>query len=351
MSDPVRIAQIGAGGFGRFHLDTWKHVPEGRVVGLFDQSTSAAQAAAQASGVEQVYPTLEAALADEQVDAVTVIVPNRFHAEITIAALEAGKHVLCEKPLAPTAEAVRQMIAARDKTDRILMAGQHLRFDSRTRALHSQIQAGKLGQVYHAKAQWLRSRGLPATPGFMTRELAGFGPGADIGVHVLDLAMHLMDMPRPRIVLGQAGCWLAKTPGRANDWGPYDTNLMDVEDLAVAMITFSNGGTLMLEASWMLNLPGDERLNVELYGTEGGMHWPEMKLAGETNGQYHVGQIKSTRAEVMDGHANEFRAFCHAIQTGGPSPLPAEQSLVIAQILDALYASAKSGTAIELNAD
>lgn len=348
MSEPVRIAQIGAGGFGRFHLETWQKVPNGRVVGVFDQNQAAADTAAAEAGIERVYRSLDEAVSDPQVDAVTVVVPNCFHTEITVAALQAGKHVLCEKPLAPSAGEVRQMIAARDKAGRILMTGQHLRFDSRTKALRALIEDGELGQVYHAKAQWLRARGLPATPGFMSKKMAGFGPGADIGVHVLDLAMYLMDMPQPRTVLGQAGCWLAKTPGRANAWGPYDVDKMEVEDLAVAMITFEGGGTLTLEASWMLNLPSEDRLSVELFGTEGGLAWPEMHYADETRGHYHVGQITSTRADVMDGHAIEFEAFCDAIQTDGPSPLPAEQSLVVAQILDALYASAEAGKAVEI---
>ena len=262
--------------------------------------------------------------------------------------METGKHVMCEKPLAPSADEVRQMIAARDKTGRILMAGQHLRFESRTRAVRALIAEGMLGQVYHAKAQWLRVRGLPATAGFMSKQLAAFGPGADIGVHVLDLAMHLMDMPTPQTVLGQAGCWLAKTPGRFNSWKPYNVEEMEVEDLAVAMIRFANGGTLTVEASWMLNLPDGERMGIDLFGTEGGIMWPQMRYLRETRGQLLSGQITSTPVDVSDGHANEFEAFAKAVREDGPSPLPAEDSLVIAQILDALYASAESGKAVEI---
>lgn len=349
MSEAVRIAQIGAGGFGRFHLRTWQNVPAGQVVGVFDQNTDAARDAAAQTGVDKVYPSLDELLADPKVDAVTVVVPNRFHAEISIAALKAGKHVMCEKPLAPTAGAIREMIAARDESGRMLMTGQHLRFDSRSRALSDLISAGRLGQVYHAKAQWTRARALPATPGFMSREMAGFGPGADIGVHVLDLSMHLMGMPKPRTVLGQVGCWLAKTPGRANMWGQYDVQKMEVEDLAVGMITFEGGGSLLLEASWMLNQPFNERTCVSLFGTEGGLTWPEMEISSETNGHYHVGKVTSTSTDTNDGHANEFAAFCEAIKTNGPSPVPAEQSLIIAQILDALYASAEIGQAVEID--
>ena len=128
-SDVLRVVLIGAGGIGRFHAQLWRNIPQAKLVGVYDRSDATAQSVAHESGLERIYSSLEEALAEPTVDAVDICTPNRYHTPIVIAALEAGKHCLCEKPLALTATEIEQMIAVRDRCGKLLMTAQHMRFE------------------------------------------------------------------------------------------------------------------------------------------------------------------------------------------------------------------------------
>lgn len=350
-TDPLKLVQIGTGGIGNYHLRIYKDLPEIQVVGVFDVAAEAAHRAAEKHEIATVYPTLEAALADDTAEAVMVAVPNQFHTEITCQALAAGKHVICEKPLAPTAAGVEEMIAARDRSGKLLMTGQHMRFENRTRRLKQLIDAGRLGEVYYAKAAWLRRNGVPPTPGFLSKRMAVRGPGADLGVHVVDLAVHLMGPPAAVAVSGMATDRLALQPGRYNAWGEFDPADFEVEDFACGWVRFANGSVLTVEVSWMLNLLESETYGVELFGERGGCKWPDLRWVGDDNGVINVAQIESVRQPPGDGHKNEFQAFAEAVRSGGPSPVPAEESLTVARILDGLYRSAETGREVRFDGE
>lgn len=341
-SDTLQVALIGTGGIGELHLDQWRQVDHAEVSGVFDVSAESARRAAENFEVETVYESLEDAVADEAIDAVDICVPNRAHTAAVITALDAGKHVICEKPLAATSAEIEQMIAARDRAEKLLMTAQHLRFEERSAAFKKMVDAGRLGEVYYARAFWLRRRMLPTTPGFIRKEQSGGGPGIDIGVHALDLALHFMGFPKPISVTGVADCKLAKREGVFNEWGEFDAADFDVEDFAAGMIRFENGAALTLEVSWMLNIDEDESYGVHLFGENGGGRWPELKFSHEHDGLLLDEQISNIREN--HGHRNELREFTRAVRDGGPSPVPAEESLVVARILEALYASAAQGS-------
>ena len=347
-TDKLRIVQIGTGGMGRYHLRLWKEMPGVEVIGLYDAAPAAAEQGAKICDTARVYPNLEAALGDARADAVCIATPNRFHPDMVCAALAAGRHVLCEKPLAATAAEIERMIAVRDRAGTLLMTAQHMRFDTRTATLQRLMAAGRLGDVYYAKAFWLRRRFAPSTPGFVTQAQAVRGPGADIGVHVVDLSMHLLGHPQPVAVSGVSVCKLARTPGRYNAWGRLDPALYDVEDFAAGWVRFANGAVLTVEVSWLLNMLETEAYGVHLFGERGGAQWPELKWVWEEDGIVSTGQVESYDRNVHDGHKNELLAFVEAVRAGGPSPVPAEQSLTVARILDALYASAESGREVRL---
>ncbi len=345
MPQPLRVVVIGTGGIGKYHIRTWQAQPEVEVIGVYDREEAVATRVAEEFKVDRVYRSLADAVGDAA-DVVDICTPNMFHAEGTIAALNAGKHVLCEKPLAPRAADIRAMIAARDRAGRLLMTCQHMRFEQRTRALRRVIGAGRLGDVYYARAWWLRRRGAPTTPGFLTRAQAGFGPGMDLGVHVLDLAMHLMGGPRPVSVSGVAPCALAHRPDACNQWGSFRAADYEVEDFAAGFVRFEGGAALSLEVSWLLNMVEPESYHVALHGTEGGVRWPELKLAHVQDGLLVDSQIASETG--TDGHRYALAAFAEAVRTGGPSPVPAEESLTVARILEGLYESAASGREVRL---
>lgn len=346
-SDRVRAVIIGTGGIGKYHLSLWNDTPNAEVLGIYDVVAQSARAAARQFNVKRVYASLADAVGDPRADAVVVCTPNMFHKEGVVAALAAGKHCLCEKPLAVDPADIRAMIAARDRSGKLLMTAQHLRFEQRSQTLKRLIDAGRLGDVYYTRAWWLRRRLAPITPGFLHKAQAGRGPGMDIGVHVLDLAMHLLDHPRPVSVTGLSACRLAHRPDVTNQWGTYKPADFEVEDFAAGLIRFEDGGALSLEVSWLLNMVEHELSGVWLHGTEGGIRWPELKLAHVQDGVLVDTQVVSDIGG--DGHKHEIRAFVDAIRHGRPSPVPAEQSLVVAEILAGLYQSAESGHEVRMD--
>ena len=242
------------------------------------------------------------------------------------------------------------MIKARDKAKKLLMTAQHFRFDGRAEALKAEIDRGALGSVYHSRAWWIRRSSAPVRPGFIYKKHSGGGPCIDIGVHVLDLSLWMMDFPQPITVSGVTQDILAHQPGAFSPWGgPIPTDY-DVEDFAAAFIRFEGGATMSLEVSWMLNhkTPGDD-IQMWLYGDKGGSHWPSNELLWTDNAlqQHYNAQLQNAGTHAP--HAKECMVFAEAVAGGGPSPVPAEQSLIVISILDALYRSAETRREVVLD--
>lgn len=351
MSRILKVGVVGVGGIAKTHMPGWAASEHAEVVAGSDISTEALESWGALHGVTKLASDPAELFADPDIDIIDVCTPNRYHAPITIAALEAGKHVLCEKPLAPTPEEIGEMIAARDRSGKLLMTAQHFRFRGDSQALKAEVAAGALGEVYHARSWMLRRGWLPVRPGFIYKKHSGGGPTIDVGVHILDLTLWLMDNPQPVAVSGVAKAPLAMRDGAFSQWRfdpiPKD---MDVEDFAAAFVRFENGATLVLETSWLLHhdTPGEDT-QVWLYGTEGGCHWPTTKIL-ETN--YDTKQFSNRFLQLtqnkMEPHALECVAFAKAITEGAPSPVPAEESLQVQQILDGIYRSQQEGREVRV---
>src|SRR5690242_12029441 len=193
---PIKVGVIGCG-IGSFHLEGYAEEPRAKVIaiaGLEDRC----QELANKFGVDRVYRDYRELLADPDVQAVSIAVPNHLHREVTIAALRAGKDVLVEKPLAPTAAEGEEMVAMAEETGRILMIAFNRRGRHDAELVKNEVDAGRLGRIYHARAFWMRRSGIPGLGSwFTTKTLAGGGPLIDLGVHVLDLALWIMGNPRP----------------------------------------------------------------------------------------------------------------------------------------------------------
>lgn len=288
---------------------------------------------------------------DPDIDIIDICTPNNFHAPLAIAALNAGKHVLCEKPLAPTPDLIRQMIAARDASGKMLMTGQHFRFTGLSKAMKAEIDTGVLGSIYHARSWMLRRALAPTRPGFILKELATGGACIDIGVHILDLTLWFMGSPKAVSVTGVSRTELSHIPGAFTASGDMIPQEMNVEEFASAFVRFENGATLILEVSWMLHhdTPGED-MQMWLYGTQGGAHWPKSEIL-QTN--YATKQLYNRTLQLKKDqhppHAQECIEFAQAIVDGAPSPVPAEQSLQVLTILDAVYRSQESGREIRLD--
>ena len=349
MAKTLKVGVIGVGGISGTHFPGWQASPLVEMVAFSDIRPDVLKRVAKEQGVKKTYERPEDLIADPDIDIVDVCTPNMFHTPLTVAALEAGKHVICEKPLAPTPAAIWKMIRARNKAKKLLMTAQHFRFDGRAEALKAEINRGTLGDIYHARAWWIRRSAAPVGPGFIYKKNSGGGPCIDIGVHVLDLSLFMMDFPKPVTVTGVSRDILAHQPGAFSPWGGAIPPDYDVEDFAAAFVRFDNGATMSLEVSWMLHhkTPGDD-IQMWLYGDKGGSHWPSNEVLTTDNQvrQHYNTQLQNAGSHAP--HAKECMVFAEAVANGGPSPVPAEQSLIVISILDGLYRSSAAGREIEL---
>lgn len=351
MTAPLKIGFIGTGGIAHAHMPGWLKSPHTEVVAASDVAQGALDAWGQKYGTPNLTTDAHALINDPSIDIIDICTPNNYHADLAIAALNAGKHVLCEKPLAPTPAEIEAMIEARDRSGKLLMTAQHQRFRGVSKALKAEIDTGALGEVYHARGWVLRRAAVPVRPGFILKEHATGGACIDIGVHILDLTLWMMGNPTPVAVSGVSRTELAHLPGAFSIWGGAIPPEMDVEEFAAAFVRFDTGATLMLEISWMLHHGTPvEDMRMWLYGKNGGSEWPDCNIYQTNNAtRQHYNRSLQITDDVNVPHAQECIEFAQAIIDGADSPVPAEQSLQVARILDAVYRSQEAGREIRLD--
>jgi predicted dehydrogenase len=304
--------------------------------------------------VKQVVSDYRELLKFKEVEAVSVCVPTYLHAEITKAALRAGKHVLCEKPPALNAQDAAEMLEVARETGKLLMYGFSARFKATSQKLKAFVDKGILGEIYGAKAGWMRRRGNPAG-WFTEKEKAGGGALIDLGVHGLDLAWWIMGRPKP---ISASGMIYRKFGNYASDDAATPDPVMqrhlkqqakrafEVEDSAFAMLRFVNGSHLMLEASWALNCAGERRYTT-FYGTKGGAEMEsDIKIFTDLDGT-----LVDIEPQVSDGNAYyaQMRHFVAAVR-GDEEPITtAEDGVAIMKMIDAVYRSADLGQEISIH--
>lgn len=357
MSTTYRIAIIGCGGIANGkHMPSLSKLDNVEMVAFCDiVSERAHEAAAKfGKGEARVYEDYREVLQDSSIDIVHVCTPNDSHAEITIAALEAGKHVMSEKPMAKTAHDARRMVEAAKRTGKKLTVGYNNRFRGDSQHLHKLCSEGELGEIYFAKAHAIRRRAVPTWGVFLDEEKQGGGPLIDIGTHALDLTMWMMNNYEPAVVLGTSYHKLSQRENAANAWGPWDPAKFTVEDSAFGMITMKNGATIILESSWALNTLEVDEAKCTLSGTEGGA---DMKGGLRINGEKHS-RLFTTEVELnaggvafYDGKAEvasdlEMKLWIQAIENDTDPVVTPEQACVVSEILEAIYESARTGKAV-----
>jgi predicted dehydrogenase len=347
----LKVGVIGVGGIAKTHMPGWAASDHAEVVAGSDVAEPVLQAWGVTHGVTNLSTRPADIINDPDIDIIDVCTPNMYHTDLVVAALAAGKHVICEKPLAPTPADIRRMIAARDASGKLLMTAQHFRFSGISQAMKRELETGVLGEIYHARSWMLRRGWLPVRPGFIYKRNSGGGPCIDIGVHILDLTLWFMGNPQPISVTGVAKKTLSNHKGAFSVWrnDPVPAD-MDVEDFANAYVRFDNGATLILEVSWLLHHPTEgEDMQMWLYGSEAGCHWPkgEFYETNYTTQQLSDRTIKLTK-DSLEPHALECVEFARAVAEGRPSPVPAEQSLQVMTILDGIYRSQEMGREVWL---
>lgn len=353
-----RTGIIGCGGIANGkHMPTLAKMSDVEMVAFCDIIPERAAEAAKKYGTADArcYTDYRDLLADPAVDNVRVLTQNRLHAEITIAALEAGKHVICEKPMCITADEAKAMIAARDRANKVLAIGYQHKFDADVMYARAEASEGAFGEIYHGKCQVLRRRGAPTWGYFLSEEEQGAGPLFDIATHALDVLLYIMDNYEPRSVLGVTYDKLKNTPDGANAFGNWDAEKFTVEDSAFALITMKNGASIILETSWLLNAVVDEGVRYSVCGT----------LAGADNygGKLKVNSVKHGRkllttpdlsaggVAFYEGASQkptdlEQRNFFDAIEGKAELVNTPERALTVTAILEAIKNSAKIGKAV-----
>lgn len=360
----VQIGIIGCGG-----IANQKHLPslqtqKDRVdlVAFCDLIEERAVKAAKEYGTPdaKIYTDYNELLADPEIDAVNVLTPNVAHCPITCAAFKAGKHVICEKPMAPNPEAAQQMIDAWKASGKKFTIGYQNRFRPEVQALHKSCEDGELGEIYYAKAHAVRRRAVPTWGVFPNKALQGGGPLIDIGTHALDITLWCMNNYEPDRVLGSVYYKLGHMPEAVdgNLFGPWDPETYEVEDSAFGFIKMKNGATIVLEASWALNILDSREASTTLCGTlagaeiHSGMSYAKDELIYNRgkNGllmEEHIsgtGQVAYFEGGSAAPGALECKQWIDCLIDESKEPLvKPEQAFVVTQILDAIYKSAAEG--------
>lgn len=355
---PVRVGVIGLGFGGETILNAYAKIPNVEVVALAGLEEDRLALLGERFNVPHLYRFYEELLERDDLDAVSIGVPNFLHAPIAIAALERGLHVLCEKPLASTLEDAEAMVAAATKANRVLQVVFNHRERGDVGTLKRYIDEGKLGKIYYAKAYWMRRRGIPGLGSwFVNKEKSGGGPLIDLGVHVLDFALHLLGEPDVKTVtattygeLGHRGLGFD-----VNSIKHENTNAYNVEDLATAFMRLSTGATLSLECSWATHSSFGDDYGIILYGTEGGAEIKVQNYSyGDTLHIYTdvagVPAVINPKTERGDFHLAVARQFIENVTSGDWSLHNGSEGLRRSRIIDACYTSARQGREVVFDA-
>ena len=322
-----------------------------------------AQQAVKEFGTEdsKVYTDYNEMLKDESIDVVHVLTPNVEHCAATIAAFEAGKHVLCEKPMAHCTEAAEKMLDAWKKSGKKFTIGYQNRFRPEVQELHKACEAGELGEIYFAKAHAIRRRAVPTWGVFANKSKQGGGPLIDIGTHALDMTLWMMDNYKPVSASGSVFCKLGRLQEAAdsNIFGPWDPEKYEVEDSAFGFVKMENGATIFVEASWALNMLGAKEAATTLCGTKAGaeinsgmsVRDKEDSLVFNrghhgklTEEHYSPGkEVAYFSGKEMEPGVCEAKQWLEAIINDTEPLVKPEQAFVVTQILEGIYKAAETG--------
>jgi predicted dehydrogenase len=358
----IEVGVIGAGGMLQYHAAGFRQAGA-EIVAVADAAPGAAARAAEKWNIANAYDSVEAMLAEcSELDAVSIIVPNKFHKPLAIQCLNAGKHVFSEKPPALNAAEVEEMIVAANKSGKKLMFNFNNRARPESQAMMKYIDAGDCGKINSAQAKWIRRTGIPGFGGwFTTKELSGGGPLIDL-LHMVDLAMYFMGYPEPAHVLGQTFNDLIEDKNFKGPWGIPDRvgGITDVENAAHGFVTFKSGQVLSLQVSWAEMIKREE-VSVVFQGTKAGGKVERLfgrdgldetaidtcELYVQENGNSVNRSIVTPACEDM-GRSLSAANFIEAIE-GKSAPLNTpEQALRLMQVIDAIYASAQSGKPVSI---
>lgn len=357
MEKKLRLGIIGCGGIANGkHMPALKKIDEVEMVAFCDIIKERAEKAAEEYGVPgaKVYEDYNEMLKNENLDVVHVCTPNNIHAPASVAAMEAGCHVMCEKPMAKNVEQAQQMLDAQKRTGKKLTIGYQNRFTPENLYLHEACQNGDLGDIYYAEAEAIRRRAVPTWGVFIDEEAQGGGPLIDIGTHALDLTLWHMNNYEVKSVKGSVYRKLADQTRTGNAWGDWDPEKYTAEDSAFGFVTMKNGATIIVKSSWAINLAEPREAMCMLAGTKAGADCHDgLRINKVQYGKQILEKVdcKSAGVAFYSGESTsapdvEARQWIDAILNDTEPVTKPEQAFVVTKILEAIYDSAKTGKEI-----
>jgi predicted dehydrogenase len=347
----LKFGIIGAGAISQSGYDGVTMSGEAEVVAIADISEKRRKDFAARNKVPRQFPDAASLTREKDLDAVYIAVPNAFHAPFAIAALEAGKHVILDKPFATSWAEAKTVIDAAVKAKKLFMVGMNQRFTPGAQRVRALADKGFFGDVYRLRAFWRRRAGSPRLgTWFGNRKLAGGGCFLDIGVHMLDLAMWTSNNFEVESVSGAVTTVFGNRGLGQGGWGLSDPEGLpfDVDDGALAFIRMKNGAIIQVEISWAAHQKDDDAYNVELFGSEAGA----LVYPGEI---YYHDKALNAPANVAElgtpltyPAANRFVNFVKAIRGEEKPCVSHEESLKVQRVIDAVYESSATRKEVRL---
>ena len=350
MADKLRCAVIGAGGIGLDHIHSLTTCHRAAVVAIAELNPQRAREASVRHNIPRSYVDYNELLEQPDIDAVMIALPNHLHAPVAIRALKARKHVLLEKPMATNSKDAAKIVDIARSMKRTLMVAQNLRFHRQTQLAKAVIERGDLGEIYHVRCFWLRRSGIPRIGSWFTQKrFAGGGCLYDLGVHLLDTCLHLLQDFNVVSVSGQTYAKFGPRGLGEMDWGKSEVDPkrpFDVEDYGVALLRLAGGRTVALEVGWAGFQNRETReYGIDLAGTNAGLSLYPAKLYRNTLEGQETIQFTGTKVPYCEDRVHH---FVGCVLDGKKLLVPPDESLKVQRILDAIYASADSGKEVRL---
>jgi predicted dehydrogenase len=357
-----RVAIIGTGMIANSaHIPAWKDLKgDVEIVGVADNRPAIAQETAERHHIPNWYGDPQAMLDELKPDIVSICTPNVYHKQWTIAALKAGAHVLCEKPIATRLEDAEEMYQVAKSVGRTLYPCQSMRFFNANMAAHEFAASGALGEVYYCEINAIRRRGVPKWGFFHMAEHNAGGPMCDLGVHILDFLFWTIGNPKVTTATASAYTRLANideglvtslsasgAPSGVFTPRPYDYREFDVEDFSAGFLRLENGASVIIKTSWAINL--QENFTISIAGTKGGLQMPPVKLLNNQN-HYQAEVLPNVfpdRDVPFVGHYGLTRNFIQSLRGEEEVLVKQEEALNVVRAIEALYRSAAEGREVQ----
>ena len=355
----LSVAIIGAGMIANAaHVPAYRSLKErAQIVGVCDLNPVSAEGTAKRHTIPRWYTDAEAMLQELTPDVVSICTPNASHGAMVRFALEAGAHVVCEKPLALTYRETKELFDIAREKGKVLMACQTLRYNDEYRFAREMALDEKLGDIYYAEFSILRRRGIPKWGTFHRMDFNGGGCLCDLGVHMLDAALWVMGNPSFAAISGSSAAVFGNSetdivtslresgaPAGVHNARPFAPEEVEVEEFAAGAVRLENGCQMNFKTSWAANLP--DEYGMRFAGSKAGLSLPDMRLFS-TFGRYQADIVPRIFSEGkyhgrdFAGHHYLLEELFDHLQRGAEIPVKPEETLNVSKIIDAFYISAR----------